>query len=80
MTACSQVALSSHRVIIVDDHDLAREGLRVLLAGAPDLALMDVRLPDMDGLEATRAGASAYLLKGASRHELLEAIDHALHG
>jgi two-component system NarL family response regulator len=118
------------RLIIVDDHDLARDGLRVLLAGArrlciiaearsageavalcteltPDLALMDVRLPDMDGLDATRvirarspdtrvilftmyeaddyaqeavrAGAADYLLKGATRQELLAAIDRALH-
>jgi DNA-binding NarL/FixJ family response regulator len=65
------------RLAIVDDHDLAREGLRDMLADAPDievigeatngrealllcsrlrpdLLLMDVRMPEMDGLAATR--------------------------
>jgi DNA-binding NarL/FixJ family response regulator len=116
-------------VVIVDDHEFARAGLRKLLAGAPDLDLvgeassgrealtlcgrirpnlviMDVRLPDMDGLtatrairqampecrvlvftmheaadyprEAVRAGAAGYLLKGATRHELLKAVRTAL--
>jgi DNA-binding NarL/FixJ family response regulator len=66
------------RLIIADDHELSRAGLRSMLAGErglelvgeasngreavalcrelqPDLALLDVRMPEMDGLAATRA-------------------------
>jgi DNA-binding NarL/FixJ family response regulator len=45
------------RVLIVDDQALVRDGESALAAidrTGPDLVPMDIRMPGMDGLEATR--------------------------
>jgi DNA-binding NarL/FixJ family response regulator len=113
------------RVLIADDQDLVREGLRMILEAEPDIEvvgeasdgkqalerarhfdpdvmLMDIRMPELDGIEATgrlaksglrarvlvlttfdldeyvyralKSGASGFLLKDATREQLVNAV------
>jgi DNA-binding NarL/FixJ family response regulator len=93
---------------VVKETDLGLVGLEAVERLRPDLALVDLLLPDLNGIEvirrmrrvapqtrvvalsmyadelhvveALRAGATAYLVKGASAEEILSALREALAG
>ena len=58
-------------ILIADDQDLVREGLRMLLEAEPDLAVAgEAANLDEYVYHALKAGASGFLLKHASRDQL----------
>ena len=99
---------TDERLRVVAEASTGAGAITAVASSAPDVVLMDVHMPGVDGVEATRriidaaphvaivvltmhdddgtvfaalrAGARGYLLKGASRAELLRAIHAAAAG
>jgi DNA-binding NarL/FixJ family response regulator len=86
--------MSNLRILIADDHDLVRKGLRMLIEEhpgwtvcgearsgreaveqakqhSPDIVVIDVSMPDLNGLEATRL-----IRKACPRSEVLVITHH----
>ncbi|NUT32509.1 MAG: response regulator transcription factor [Hamadaea sp.] len=96
------------KISVVGEAASGAEALAAARALTPDVVLMDLRMPGMDGVEATArlldaaprtrvvvlttyetdadivravaAGAAGYLLKDASRTDLVQAVQAAAHG
>src|ERR1700754_4002092 len=77
-------------ISVVGDAANGRDAVRLVQSLAPDVVLMDVRMPELNGLDAAReilardsgdyvyaalrAGASGFLLKDAPADELVRAV------
>lgn len=86
--------MASHRILVADDHEVVRQGLRVLLEAQPgwqvcgeavtgreviqkviqlkpDLVVLDITMPDLNGLEALRQ-----IVKSSPRTQVLVLTVH----
>src|SRR6478735_6183164 len=75
------ILADANQLTVVGQAADGQEAIRLAAELQPDIVLMDLNLPEVNGIDATReivaarrAGARGYLLKGAGREEIIRAV------
>src|SRR5215510_9357537 len=61
-------------IVVVAEASNGREAVDLWKQHSPDVTLLDLRMPELDGMGAIKAGAKAYLLKDTARDALVDTV------
>ena len=72
--ALAGLLLADGRFDVVGEAENGREAIELARALRPDAVVMDIEMPDVDGVEATRELAPAVLVLAISGHDYEERV------